>query len=128
LGAFWPYAGDHPIAKALNKVTKYLVTKSLGSFDWVNTQGMSGDAVEAAEGIGRAGTPHLCSRERLQALIPAELVEEFHVCLPHPRSVPLDTYHPAGLLPKALPHPGNPSDAELAPRNKLAAEDTAAAL
>ena len=33
---YWPYAdGDDPIAKAFNKATKYVVTNSLDTFDWM---------------------------------------------------------------------------------------------
>ena len=28
--AYWPYAGDNPIANAFNKATKYVVMNSLG--------------------------------------------------------------------------------------------------
>jgi dihydrofolate reductase len=44
--AYWPYAGDNPIAKAFNKAKKFVVTRSLERFDWVNSQPIGGDAVD----------------------------------------------------------------------------------
>lgn len=32
--AYWPHHGDNPIAKAFNKATKYVVTRTLDRFDW----------------------------------------------------------------------------------------------
>src|SRR5687768_1328384 len=43
--AYWPYAGDQPIANAFNKATKYVVTNSLDHFDWANSQRIGGDIV-----------------------------------------------------------------------------------
>jgi len=80
--AYWPYAGDHPFANAFNKATKYVVTKSLGRFDWVNTHGMSGDAVEEVRRLKASDGPELHiwgSSELLQTLIAAQLVDEFRV-------------------------------------------------
>jgi dihydrofolate reductase len=32
--AYWPNQGDNPVAKAFNKATKYVVTRSLDRLDW----------------------------------------------------------------------------------------------
>jgi dihydrofolate reductase len=151
--AFWPYAGDHPIAKAFNKAAKYVVTNSLDKFDWVNTHGISGDAVEGVRRVKASDGPELHiwgSSKLLQTLIAAQLVDEFRVWV-YPlilgkgkrlfeegvppcaltlvesrrtsKGILLNTYRPVGPLPKVPPQPGNPSDAELARRKKLAAED-----
>jgi len=156
--AYWPYAGDNPIANAFTKATKYVVTNSLGRFDWVNTHCMSGDAVDEVRRLKASAGPELHiwgSSELLQTLIAAQLVDEFRVWV-YPlvlgkgrrlfedgvpplgltlveshctsKGVLLNTYRPAGPLPKGSPQPDNPSDAELARRKKLAAEDRAAAL
>jgi len=151
--AFFPFAGDIPIAKAFNKATKYVVTKSLDRFDWVNSQGMSGDAVEEVRRLKASDGPELHtwgSSKLLQTLIAAQLVDEFRVwvypvvlgrgkrlfgegvpafglTLVESRSttkgILLNTYRPAGPLPKGQLQPYNPSDAELARRKKLAAEE-----
>src|SRR5687767_7697172 len=44
--AYWPHQGDNPIAKAFNKATKYVVTRSLRQPDWENSQLISGDVVD----------------------------------------------------------------------------------
>ena len=156
--AFWPYTGDHPVANAFNKATKYVVTNSLDRFDWVNTHGLRGNAVEEVRRLKASDGPDLHiwgSSELLQTLIAAQLVEEFHVWI-YPvilgkgkrlfeegvppseltlvksrstsKGILLNTYRLAGPLPKSPLPPGNPSDAELARRKKLAAEDTTAPL
>jgi dihydrofolate reductase len=151
--AYWPYAGDNPIAKAFNKATKYVVTNSLNRFDWVKTQRMSGDAVGAIRRLKAADGPELHiwgSGELLQTLIAADVVDEFRVWIfplvlgqgkrlfengvpprsltlvesrSGPEGVLLNTYRPAGPLRAGPPAPENPSDAELARRRKLAAEE-----
>ena len=150
--AYWPYAGDHYIAKAFNKATKYVVTNSLDRCDWANTRRLSGDAVAEIRRLKASGGPELHiwgSSELLQTLIAAELVDEFRVWLyplvlgkgkrlfengvpprglslvesrSAPSGVLFNTYRPAGPLPKGASDPENPSGAELARRKKLAAE------
>jgi dihydrofolate reductase len=151
--AYWPYAGDNPIAKAFNKATKYVVTHSLDRFDWVNTQPIGGDAVDEIRRLKASDGLELHiwgSSELLQTLIAAELVDEFRVWI-YPvvlgqgkrlfeKGVPprgltlvesnrtsdgvlLNTYRPAGPLPPRSLDPQNPSAAELARRRKLAAEE-----
>jgi dihydrofolate reductase len=150
--AYWPYAGDNPIAKAFNKATKFVVTRSLDRFDWVNSQRIGGDAVDEIRRLKTSDGPELHiwgSSELLQTLIAAELVDEFRVWiypvvlgkgkrlfengvpprglrLVESRSTPtgvlLNTYRPAGPLPPRSPEPENPSALELARRRKLAAE------
>jgi dihydrofolate reductase len=151
--AYWPYAGDNPIAKAFNKATKYVVTHSLDRFDWVNTQPIGGDVVDEIRRLKASDGPELHiwgSSELLQTLIAADLVDEFRVWV-YPvvlgkgqrlfengvpprgltlvesrgtsKGVLLNTYRPAGPLPVGSPAPENPSKAELARRRKLAAEE-----
>ncbi|MGH8019227.1 MAG: dihydrofolate reductase family protein [Opitutaceae bacterium] len=150
--AYWPYAGDNPIANAFNKATKYVVTNSLDRFDWVNSQPIGGDAVDAIRRLKASDGPALHiwgSSELLQTLIAAELVDEFRVWLfplilgngkrlfengVPPRGLALvesrststgvlfNTYRPAGPLPRTSLAPENPSEAELARRKKLATE------
>jgi dihydrofolate reductase len=150
--AYWPYAGDNPIAKAFTEATKYVVTNSLDRFDWANTQKTSGDAVDGVRRLKASDGPELHtwgSGELLQTLIAAELVDEFRVwvyplvlgegkrlfddgvpprrlALVESRSTPtgvlFNTYRPAGPLPDASPAADDPSEAELARRRKWAAE------
>jgi dihydrofolate reductase len=151
--AYWPYAGDNPIAKAFNKATKFVVTRSLDRFDWVNSQPVGGDAVDEIRRLKASDGPELHiwgSSELLQTLIAAELVDEFRVWIypmvlgkgkrlfengvpprgltlvesrSAPKGVLFNTYRPAGPLPGGSLAPENPPEAELARRRKLAAEE-----
>jgi dihydrofolate reductase len=151
--AYWPYAGDNPIAKAFNKATKYVVTHSLDRFGWANSQPIAGGAVNEIRRLKASDGPELHiwgSSELLQTLTASELVDEFRVWI-YPvilgkgkrlfeKGVPprgltlveshststgvlLNTYRPAGPLPLRSLDPDNPSEAELARRKKLATED-----
>jgi len=151
--AYWPYADDNFIAKAFTKATKFVVTNSLDRFGWVNTHRVSGDAVDEIRRLKASDGPELHiwgSSELLQTLIAAELVDEFRVWVfplvlgkgrrlfengvpprgltlvesrSAPKGVLFNTYRPAGPLPAQSLGPENPSDAELARRRKLAAEE-----
>lgn len=151
--AYWPYAGDNPIALAFNRATKYVVTQSLDRFDWANTQPIGGDPVDGIRRLKASDGPDLHvwgSGELLQTLFAADLVDEFRVWvypvlvgmgkrlfddgLPPrrlalvdsrrtPAGVLLNTYRPAGPLPDGPPVAQHPSEAELARRRKLAAEE-----
>jgi len=150
--AFWPYAGDHPVANAINKATKYVVTNTLDSFDWGNTYGLSGDAVDQVRRLKASDGPDLHiwgSSELLQTLIAAQLVDEFRIWI-YPlilgkgkrlfeegvpplsftlvesrttsKGVLLNTYRTVGPFAKKSAQPDTPSDAELVRRKKLADE------
>jgi dihydrofolate reductase len=151
--AYWPYAGDNPIAKAFNQATKFVVTRTLKTFDWANSQSIGGDAVDAVRRLKISDGPELRiwgSGELLQALIAAELIDEFRVWIfplvlgrgkrlfengvPPRRltqvqsrrsatGVLFNTYRPAGPLPRGAGPLETPSAAELARRKKLAAEE-----
>jgi dihydrofolate reductase len=128
--AYWPHAGDNPIANAFNKATKYVVTNSLDRFDWVKTHRMSGDVVDEIRRLKASDGPELHmwgSHKLLQTLIATELVDEFRVLVypvvlgkgkrlfengvpprgltlvesrSTPKGVLFNTYRPAGPLPK----------------------------
>jgi len=149
--AYWPNQ-DGPIAKAFNKATKYIVTRTLDHFDWENSLHIGGDVVDEVRRLKASDGPALHiwgSSELLQTLIAAELVGEYRIwvfplvlgegmrlfengvppgrlALVETRSTPkgvlINTYRPAGSLPQGPFHPDNPSNAELARRKKLAAE------
>ena len=151
--AYWPYQDDF-IAKAFNRATKFVTTNSLDRFDWANTQPVTGDTLEGVRRLKASEGPELHvwgSGELLQSLIGADLVDEFRVWLypvilgkgkrlfeagVPPRAlelvgsertsagVLLNTYRPAGAVKPGSFETGPPSDAELARRRKLAAEDT----
>ena len=80
--AYWPNQGDHPIAKAFNKATKYVVTRSLDRFDWEKSQCINGDVVEEVRQLKASDGPALHiwgSSELLRTLIAAELVDEYRI-------------------------------------------------
>jgi dihydrofolate reductase len=150
--AYWPNQGDNPIAKAFNKATKYVATHTLDHLDWASSRLISGDVVEEVRRLKASDGPefHIWgSGKLLQALIAASLVDEHRLwivpivlgkgkrlfendvpartlTLVETRStstgVLVNTYHPAGPLPKPQAQPDTPSEAELARRRKLAAE------
>ena len=80
--SYWPNQGDHPIAKAFNKATKYVVTRSLDQLDWATSLHIGGDVVDEVRRLRASDGPALQvwgSSELLQALIAAELVDEYHL-------------------------------------------------
>jgi len=128
--SYWPKHGDHPIGKAFNKATKYVVTRSLPKLDWKHSQRIAGDVVEEVRRLKASDGPVLQvwgSSELLQTLIAAEVIDEYRMwvfpvvlgegkrlfrngvpprglSLVETRSTPsgvlLNTYRPAGPLPK----------------------------
>jgi dihydrofolate reductase len=126
--AYWPYQ-DNPIAKAFNKATKYVVTRTLDHLDWEKSQRIDGDVVEEVRRLKASHGPELHiwgSSELLQTLIAADLVDEYRIvvfpvvlgegkrlfengvpprrlALVDTRSTPsgvlVNTYHLAGPLP-----------------------------
>jgi dihydrofolate reductase len=128
--SYWPHQGDNPIAKAFNRATKYVVTRTLDQIDWKPSQRLGSDVVNELRRLKASDGPEFHvwgSGNLLQTLIAAELVDEhrlwvFPVVLgqgnrlfekglpPHghslvatrstPSGVLLNTYRPAGPVPK----------------------------
>lgn len=150
--AYWPYAeAGNSIAKAFNKATKYVATRTLDRFDWANSQRVG--SVNDVRGLKSTEGPELHiwgSSALLQTLIAAGVVDEFRLWvyplllakgkrlfengLP-PRGLTLvqsrhttagivmNTYVPAGPLPTRYPDLEEPSPAEMRRRVSLAAEE-----
>ena len=127
---YWPKQSGN-IAKAFSKATKYVVTRTLDHLDWKPSQLIGGDAVDELRRLKASDGPVLHvwgSGQLLQTLIGADLVDEYHLwvfpvvlgkgkrlfetgvparglTLVDTRSTPsglvLNTYHPAGPVPKA---------------------------
>jgi len=127
--AYWPNQGSNPIAKAFNKATKYVVTRSLDQLDWENSQPIGGDVVDEVRRLKASDGPALHiwgSSELLQTLIAAEFVDEYRIWVypvvlgkgrrlfengvpprglvlvetrSTPKGVLINTYRPAGPLP-----------------------------
>jgi dihydrofolate reductase len=149
---YWPNQGDNPIAKAFNKATKYVVTRSLDHLDWKNSQRIGRDVVDEVRRLKASDGSALHiwgSSELLQTLIAADLVDEYRMWIAPvvlgkgkrlfengvppgglalvetrstPKGVLINTYRPAGPLPRGSAQPETPSEAELVRRKKLAAE------
>jgi dihydrofolate reductase len=76
--AYWPNQGG-PIAKAFNKATKYVVTRTLNHLDWKNSQRIGGEIVDEVRRLRASDGPELHiwgSSELLQALVAADFVDE----------------------------------------------------
>jgi dihydrofolate reductase len=76
---YWPNQSNG-IAKAFNKATKYVVTRSLGHLDWKRSLKIGGDVVEEVRQLKASDGPDLHiwgSWELLQTLITAELIDEY---------------------------------------------------
>jgi len=125
---YWPKQGDNPIAKAFNKATKYVVTRTRDQLDWKTSRRVSG--VDEVRRLKASDGPalHLWgSSELLQALIAADLIDEYRLWIAPvvlgegkrlfengvpprrlslvatrstPSGVVLNTYRPAGPLAK----------------------------
>jgi dihydrofolate reductase len=129
--AYWPHHADNPIGKAFAKATKYVATRGHGKLGWAVSKRIGPDAVDEVRRLKASKGPPLQvwgSGDLLQALIAADLVDEhrlwvfpvvlgegkrlFGTGLPPRRfslvatrstsaGVLLNTYRPAGPLPKA---------------------------
>ncbi len=128
--SYWPEHEDNPIGKAFNRATKYVVTRSLGQLDWKNSQHIGGDVMDEVRRLKAADGPALHtwgSSELLQTLIAADLVDEYRLWVAPvvlgegkrlfekgvppralslvatrrtPRGILLNTYRPAGRIPR----------------------------
>src|SRR5579872_1660228 len=56
--AYWPYQ-DGTIAKAFNKATKYVVTRTLDHLDWDHSRRVSGDVVGEVRRLKASAGPAL---------------------------------------------------------------------
>jgi dihydrofolate reductase len=128
--SYWPNEGDNPIGKAFNNARKYVVTRSLKQLDWQNSECIDGDVANEIRRLKALDGPQLHiwgSSELLQTLIAADLVDEFRMWIfpvvlgegkrlfetgvpprsltlvatrTTPTGVLLNTYRPAGPVPK----------------------------
>jgi dihydrofolate reductase len=80
--AHWPFAGDNPVTNLFNKATKYVATRTLDKFDWVNTKPIEGDVIAGVKALKAENGPDLQvhgSANFLQSLIGAGLVDEHSI-------------------------------------------------
>jgi dihydrofolate reductase len=82
---YWPHYTDgpaEPIAKAFNKVTKYVASRSTHKFDWNNSQWLGEDTVASLKKIKAGDGPDLLiqgSGDLIQTLLKHGLIDEFTV-------------------------------------------------
>ena len=87
--AYWPEHADEPFGDVMNSIKKYVVSNSLGSADWQNSEVVSGDiaaklaAIKAEDGgdITMSG-----SATTVRWLLRAGLLDELNL-LVHPLAV-----------------------------------------
>jgi dihydrofolate reductase len=126
---YWPHQ-DNSIAKAFNRATKYVVTHKPDQLDWKTSVRIGGDVVDEVRRLKASDGPALHvwgSSATLQTLIGADIVDEYRLWIAPvvlgegkrlfengvpprrltlvetrstPRGILVNTYHPAGPLPK----------------------------
>jgi len=77
--AAWGKQNDHPIGKAFNKATKYVVTHRPDSLNWKPSQPITGDVVSEVRRLKASAGPALQlwgSSEVLHALFASGLIDE----------------------------------------------------
>lgn len=149
--AHWPYAGDDPIARSFNSITKYVVTSSTAPLTWNNSVALHDPVAEVARLKGEDGPTLLTqgSSQLLQALIAHGLIDQFQVwtfpvvlgrgkrvfgeTIPpfalkltdtkvSSTGVTMSQYVPAGPVPLGSFALEHPTEAELARRTRMARE------
>ena len=79
---YWPHQGDNPIARAFNKATKYVVTRSVTQLQWEKSRHIGGDVVAEVRRLKSSDGPALHvwgSGQLLQTLIAADLIDEYRL-------------------------------------------------
>jgi dihydrofolate reductase len=127
---YWPHQGDNLVTKGFDKAVKYVVTHRTDQLNWKTSRPIGGDVAEGVRRLKESDGPELHiwgSYEVLQTLIAAELVDEYRMWIAPvvlgegkrlfengvpprgltlvetkstPKGVLLNTYRPAGPLPK----------------------------
>lgn len=79
---YWPFADDNPIARAFNRATKFVATRTRQPLAWTISQRLEDDVVTAVRQLKSTAGPDLHvwgSGELLQSLMAADLVDEFRI-------------------------------------------------
>ena len=80
--AYWPNAGDNPVANKLNNATKYVVTSTLSKLEWKNSIRITGDIAAEVSRLKDQDGPLLQvhgSCQLIQTLLAHELIDEFRL-------------------------------------------------
>lgn len=150
--AYWPYHQDEPIGEAFNRTAKYVVTSSTEPLDWAKSYAISGDVADEIAKLKQQDGPDLLiqgSSKLYPTLLQAGLIDRLFLMIfpvllgkgkrlfgegvppaglrlvDHTVSttgVVIATYEPAGAVPLGSFARDEPSEAELARREKMKAE------
>lgn len=150
--AHWPFVEDEPIAEVFNRTAKHVVTSSKEPLAWANSHAVSGDISAEIAKLKRQDGPDLLiqgSSQLYPTLLQAGLIDRiflliFPVVLGNGKrlfgagvppaglrlldnavsttGVLLATYEPAGAVPLGSFALDEPSEAELARRERMKAE------
>lgn len=145
-------AEDNPIAKTFNATKKHVATRTLKSLGWNNSSILSGDVVSAIITLKAQSGKDLQiigSGNLIQSLQTASLIDEYNIWMfpvvlgcgkrlfengmkpgalrlitskVSPSGVVMSTYVPAGKIPPSTFVETEPSEKELARREKMARE------
>ena len=151
--AYWPYNQDNPIGAKFQRINKYVLTHSSEPLTWENSQKLSGDAPAAVADLKKTDGRDLLIQGSSTLYVPllaAGLIDNlvlitFPVVLGQgkrifngtqrpgalklvdsfvtPKGVVIATYEPDGDVPTGSFETKEPSEAELARRQKWARED-----
>jgi dihydrofolate reductase len=81
--SYWPHASEEEGASMMNGTTKYVASRTLsGPLEWENSHLIEGDAVEGLAKLKAEDGPDLNitgSSRLIQSLLPANLIDEFHI-------------------------------------------------
>jgi dihydrofolate reductase len=100
--AYWPEHADEPFGDVLNAAKKYVVSETLTSADWQNTEVLSGDVADKVAALKADGSGDLVmsgSATTARWLLRERLLDELHL-LVHPIVVGQDM---ARLFPPDQP-------------------------
>jgi dihydrofolate reductase len=78
---YWPRRSG-AVTQGFNRATKYVVTHTVDQLDWKESRRIDGDVVDEVHRLKPSGGPELHlwgSHQLLQALIPADLVDEYRM-------------------------------------------------
>jgi dihydrofolate reductase len=80
--AHWPYVTDDPLAEALNRATKYVVSTTLDQAEWSNTTVVRGNVAEQIARLKQRAGPEIQvpgSGQLIQTLLEHDLVDEYRL-------------------------------------------------
>ena len=151
--AYWPFQKDSPIGDQFNSVTKYVATSGTDPLTWANSVKLEGDVLDAVAGLKQGDGPDLLTQGSamlVRALLARGLVDELNLLvfpvllgkgkrwfdetarpgelalvssITSTTGVIVSRYCPAGPVRTGSFAQDEPSEAEVARREKTKAED-----